>query len=153
MRRFAGVRVLCVSEGQLLLVRHVDPASGGSYWVLPGGGCEAGETYAAAAVREVREETGIDVRVVRRLRVPSRAPHVTYALLLAAPVAHGEAAPTVDLARERYLRAAAWHRVGADRRLGPVNPAFWAYLAPRLRRLLRSTSGLTAPRESTGRPA
>lgn len=45
------------------MVRHVEPAR--SYWTLPGGGLEAGETAAEAAVREVWEETGLRVRTVR----------------------------------------------------------------------------------------
>ena len=49
----------------ILMVRHVGPAR--SYWTLPGGGIEAGETPAEAAVREVWEETGIRVRTVRLL--------------------------------------------------------------------------------------
>jgi len=36
---------------------------------VPKGGLEAGETFAEAAVREVREETGVVVRVVRELGV------------------------------------------------------------------------------------
>jgi ADP-ribose pyrophosphatase YjhB (NUDIX family) len=37
--------------------------------VVPGGGIEAGETVAETAVREVKEETGIDARFVRELGV------------------------------------------------------------------------------------
>lgn len=35
---------------------------GGDEWGPPGGGREAGDTYEEAAVREVREETGVDER-------------------------------------------------------------------------------------------
>ncbi|HVQ96816.1 MAG TPA: NUDIX domain-containing protein [Mycobacteriales bacterium] len=46
--------------GRLLLVRRGrEPGRG--LWSLPGGRLEADETPAEAAVREVREETGLDV--------------------------------------------------------------------------------------------
>lgn len=35
----------------------------GHWWELPGGGIDAGESYAEAAVRELREETGIRVDI------------------------------------------------------------------------------------------
>ncbi len=47
------------------MVRHVEP--GRAYWTLPGGGLEAGETPAEAAVREVWEETGLRTTAVRLL--------------------------------------------------------------------------------------
>jgi ADP-ribose pyrophosphatase YjhB (NUDIX family) len=48
--------------GRLLLIERAhDPARG--RWSLPGGRVEPGETAAEAAVREVREETGLDISV------------------------------------------------------------------------------------------
>lgn len=41
-------------------------------WGLPGGGRECGETYEEAAVRAVREETGIDCRIVEPFLVCQR---------------------------------------------------------------------------------
>jgi ADP-ribose pyrophosphatase YjhB (NUDIX family) len=49
-------------EGRLLLVLRANEPSRG-LWSVPGGRIEAGETAAEAAVREVREETGLDVAV------------------------------------------------------------------------------------------
>ena len=44
-------------QGQILMVQHTE--SGRSYWTLPGGGIEAGETPEEAVLREVWEETGL----------------------------------------------------------------------------------------------
>jgi len=57
-----GVSALIVRDGKVLLVRRgKEPFLG--YWSLPGGGVEAGETPEEAVMREVREETGLDVEI------------------------------------------------------------------------------------------
>jgi 8-oxo-dGTP pyrophosphatase MutT (NUDIX family) len=43
----------------VLLVLHEERGSGRSWWVLPGGGREPGETLAEAAVRAVRATDGL----------------------------------------------------------------------------------------------
>jgi 8-oxo-dGTP pyrophosphatase MutT (NUDIX family) len=55
--------VVLDASGRLLLFRTRDPSYPelGTWWELPGGGIDHGETYRDAAIRELREETGIAV--------------------------------------------------------------------------------------------
>ncbi|GAA4906852.1 ADP-ribose pyrophosphatase YjhB (NUDIX family) [Stackebrandtia albiflava] len=46
-------------DGRILLLERFDTGQ----WAMPGGGCEVGETSAATAVRECREELGVEVSV------------------------------------------------------------------------------------------
>lgn len=59
-----GVRVVATdADGRVLLVKHTYLAG----WWLPGGGVDRGETTQDAAVRELREETGLTATVPPRL--------------------------------------------------------------------------------------
>lgn len=58
-----GVGALVEHGGRVLLVRE------GDRWLLPGGEVEAGESRDEALVRELREETGLDVTPGERLAV------------------------------------------------------------------------------------
>ena len=61
------VGVLIWRDGQVLLVRH--EKAGRSYWLVPGGGVDPGETMVEAAARELLEETGYVVEIGRLLLV------------------------------------------------------------------------------------
>lgn len=64
-----GAYGLIIEEDSILLV-HFN-ALGTSHWTLPGGGLELGEDGEAAAVREIKEETGYHVALVGLLGVDS----------------------------------------------------------------------------------
>lgn len=54
-------------EGRILVARRKKGFFLGGYWEFPGGKREPLESYAQCVVRELREETGIEVRIVREL--------------------------------------------------------------------------------------
>jgi ADP-ribose pyrophosphatase YjhB (NUDIX family) len=57
---FVGIGAVVWREDKVLLVKRKNPPTEGQ-WGLPGGKQQLGETIFAAAVREVREETGVDI--------------------------------------------------------------------------------------------
>src|SRR3990172_3953051 len=56
---------MLVSNNRILLVKH--RKSGDNYYVIPGGGVEAGESNEEGVVREFFEETGLVVKVEKLL--------------------------------------------------------------------------------------
>ena len=63
-----GIGVLVVKDGKVLLGKRKNAHGAGEY-ASPGGHLEHLESFAACAVREVREECGIEIGPVRFLRV------------------------------------------------------------------------------------
>ncbi|MGD0359521.1 MAG: NUDIX hydrolase [Bryobacteraceae bacterium] len=70
-RPILGVGALIFNRGRILLIeRGKAPMKG--YWSLPGGALETGETLEQGIVREVREETGLEVQPVKVLEIFER---------------------------------------------------------------------------------
>ena len=59
-------------QNRILLQRRADSGN----WALPGGAMDIGERLAESAVREVKEETGFDVRIERIVGIYSDPGHV-----------------------------------------------------------------------------
>ncbi|MEU1814957.1 NUDIX domain-containing protein [Streptomyces roseifaciens] len=64
--------VVVDGEGRVLVIHKTD----NNLWALPGGGHDIGESIADTAIREVREETGIDIEVERITGLYSNPGHV-----------------------------------------------------------------------------
>jgi len=69
MKKYTGKTSTAIipfpSDRILLVKRNTVPFKG--YWALPGGRMDPGETVEQTIVREVKEETGLDVAVVRKI--------------------------------------------------------------------------------------
>jgi 8-oxo-dGTP diphosphatase len=67
--KFAGrtaTAIITYPPNQILLIKRSTPPFVG-YWALPGGRLDPGETVEQTIMREVKEETGLDVTVVKKL--------------------------------------------------------------------------------------
>ncbi len=61
-------------KGEILMIRRTDNDN----WALPGGAIDLGESVTQAAVRETKEETGIDVEITGLVGIYSDPKHVIH---------------------------------------------------------------------------
>ena len=135
-RRTEGAHVLATdAAGRILVVRTTYLGPG---WSLPGGRVERHETPHAAAVRETREETGLDVRIGRLVLVDAHRSRDT-SFVFTGTVVGGELAPQLGeisevgwLDREEVARTS--HRL--DRLLRLIPETGVAYVATRPPRII-----------------
>ncbi len=68
-----SVNVVVVNDaGEILLIRRSDNDN----WALPGGAIDLGESVAQAAIRETKEETGIDCEITGLVGIYSDPKHI-----------------------------------------------------------------------------
>jgi len=116
MRSFSSIYIsggalILGSDRELLMVRQ-RPSVGGIWqgaWIFPGGGIRVGERLEEAVHREVWEETGLKIELLRQLwpleriqpMVGSRCLHVIYLTFLARSLG-GEPFPGDDVGEVRW---------------------------------------------------
>src|ERR1700722_18077750 len=110
-RPIQGVGALIFERDRILLVeRGKEPLKG--YWSLPGGVLEVGETLEEGIVREVREETGLEVKTLGVLEIFERiirdsqgAPEYHYVLIdYICRVTGGTLAAADDVSRAAWIQ-------------------------------------------------
>ena len=86
------VDIIIELEGGIVLIHRKNPPYG---WALPGGFVDYGESLEAAALREAKEETSLDVELISQLGAysdPARDPrHHTISVVF---IARAEGSPT-----------------------------------------------------------
>ncbi len=88
---FPTVDIIIEYGKGIVLIKRKNPPLG---WAIPGGFVDYGETLENAAVREAKEETGLDVRLIRQMHTyssPDRDPR--FHTISTVFVAKGEGEP------------------------------------------------------------
>ena len=99
--RFVVVALVFVRDGESILL--VKQNYGGRYWSLPGGKMEHGESIDQAAIREAREETGLEVRIKRVVGIYSKVGESELAVTLEGEIIGGSLQPvTAETSACRY---------------------------------------------------
>jgi ADP-ribose pyrophosphatase YjhB (NUDIX family) len=81
--------IIINAAGEIVLVRRaIEPGYG--LWVFPGGYVDKGELVTSAALREAREEAGLEIKIDRLLNVYSYAGRPLVVIVYAATAIGGD---------------------------------------------------------------
>lgn len=135
-RPYLAVSAAIFRDGRVLIVRRARPPANGLF-TLPGGGVELGETLEEAVVREVREETGLDVEPValagyRQAITRDAAGEVERHFVIlpfAARWIAGEVSLNEELGEARWLEPAELTELKTTEGLGLIVRAAWERIA------------------------
>ncbi len=92
--------VFIQQERSILLVKQ---SYGNQYWSLPGGAMEPGESIDQAAIREVKEETGLDIRLIRVVGLYSKPNESALAVCFEGQVLGGSLNADNEIAECRFF--------------------------------------------------
>lgn len=99
-RYVIAVLVFICKEDTVLLVKQ---SYGNQYWSLPGGVVEFGESVDQAAIREVREETGLDIRIKHVVGLYSKPSEQSLAITFEGEIVGGVLAPNNEVCDCQYF--------------------------------------------------
>ena len=102
--------VVSNDAGEILLIRRTDNGN----WALPGGGVDIGESLPQAAIRETREETGVDCQITGLSGIYTDPGHVIlytsngevrqeFSVVLTARATGGEPTPSSETSEVRWV--------------------------------------------------
>lgn len=116
VRRVAARVVLLDPDGASLLIRSHDPdvVDGPTWWHVPGGGLDPGETPQQAAIREIYEETGLRLADVG----PCVGTRTTFFTFLGAAYRQEESFYVVRLPERIEIDDTSWEEVERRATLG-----------------------------------
>jgi ADP-ribose pyrophosphatase YjhB (NUDIX family) len=114
--------VVTNDQGEILLIRRTDNDN----WAVPGGGVDLGESVAQAAIRETREESGIDCQITGIVGIYSDPKHVIlytsdgevrqeFSIVLTARPVGGHPTPSSETSDVRWVRVSELGNYGMDR--------------------------------------
>jgi ADP-ribose pyrophosphatase YjhB (NUDIX family) len=118
-----SVNVVVVSNaGEILLIRRSD----NNNWALPGGAIDLGESATQAAVRETKEETGIDCEITGLVGIYTDPKHIIlytsngearqeFSIVLTARPTGGHPTPSDESTEVRWVQSSEISRYEMDR--------------------------------------
>jgi ADP-ribose pyrophosphatase YjhB (NUDIX family) len=118
-----SVNVVVASDaGEILLIRRSDNDN----WALPGGAIDLGESVTQAAIRETKEETGIDCEITGLVGIYTDPKHIIlytsngearqeFSIVLTARPTGGDPTPSDESTEVRWVPSSEINRYDMDR--------------------------------------
>ncbi|MCK4470623.1 MAG: NUDIX hydrolase [Anaerolineae bacterium] len=101
LSRVVVIALVFIQQGDTILLVKQD--YGPQYWSLPGGVMEPGESIGQTAIREVKEETGLDVRLRRVVGLYSKPSEEALAVCFEGEVIGGTLQADNEISECRYF--------------------------------------------------